>query len=102
MVAITAGTDVRRDVRPAVGVVVGVVEIAAPGRAPAARMAAGSVADLDVAGQGSVREPVAGAAVQGGHEVVAVGVLGGDVGDHVRPVGGDPIVGDELVEVRRG
>jgi hypothetical protein len=70
-----------------VGVVVGVVQVAAPGRAPATHVRAGAVADFDVAAQRGVREPVLGVVVQVGEQPVPVGVLGGDIGDQRRPAG---------------
>jgi hypothetical protein len=67
----------------AVGVVVGVVQVAAPGRAPAADVAAGAVADFDVAAQRGVGEPVLGVVVQVGEQPVAVRelrrIMGGEM-----------------------
>ena len=96
--------QVRGDGPAAVLVFDGVVLVAAGGAMAAADADAGAVADLGVAAQRSVRQPVAGMGVE--VALVAVAVLPGDVGQHARPwrrrrLPG-PIVTGELGEERLG
>ncbi len=85
MVATAAGTEVGAHGETTAGVVAGVVQVAAARGAAAARVAAGAIPDLHVAGQGGAGESVVRAAVEGGEQGVADGELAGDVGDHGGP-----------------
>ena len=70
MVAIAAGTEVGPHGKTTAGVVARVVQVAAARRAATARVAAGAIPDLDVAGQCRAGETVERAAVEGGEQGV--------------------------------
>jgi hypothetical protein len=102
MMAITGGTDIGGGRWAAGGVVSGVVQLGGGGRAPAAGVTAVAIPDLDVASQGAAGEPGARLVVQRGPQLVAAGVLGGQVGDHPGPLPAGRGVGGQLGQHRGG
>ncbi len=91
VVTFTRRADVDLDGLAAAGVVAGVVEVAAPGRAGAAGAAAVAVADADVVGEWAAGEPGVRVGGQPAAELVAVGPGVGDLGQHPVPVAQDRV-----------
>src|SRR5690606_13646422 len=79
------GAHVRRDRRPAAGVLARVVEVAAPRRPGATGTAAVAVADPDVVGERSAHEPGARVRGQAAPGVVAARPRVRDLGPHPGP-----------------